>query len=80
MRRNLQREHAAKLAQALLRPSGSMPADAKALMRADAKVLRGEIATASSRPGWSAAASAHLAESLGMLDEALKAPLVRSTI
>ena len=39
-----------------------------------------EIATASSRPGWSAAASAHLAESLGMLDEALKAPLVRSTI
>ncbi|MFI4924347.1 MAG: zinc-dependent metalloprotease, partial [Vicinamibacteria bacterium] len=80
MRRNLQREHAAKLAQALLRPSGSMPADAKALLRAVAKVLRGESAAAATRPGWSAAASAHLAESQGMLDEALKAPLVRSTI
>jgi len=80
MRRNLQREHAAKLAQSLLRPSSSMPADAKALLRADAKVLRGEIASAATRSGWSPAASAHLAESQGMLDEALKAPIVRSTI
>jgi len=80
MRRNLQREHATKLATALLRPSSSMPADARSLLRADAKLLRGEIAAVASRPGWSAAAAAHLAESLGMIDEALKAPLVRSTI
>ena len=80
MRRNLQREHAAKLANALLRPSAAMPADAKALMRADARALRGEIAAVASKPGWSPAASAHLAESLGMIDEALKAPVVRSTI
>ena len=80
MRRNLQREHAAKLAQAMLRPSASMPADARALMRADAKVLRAEIAAVAGRPQWSPAASAHLAETLVMLDEALKAPLVRSTV
>jgi hypothetical protein len=80
MRRNLQREHAAKLATALLRPSATMPADARALMRADAKALRGEIAAVAGKPGWSPAAAAHLAESLGMIDEALKAPVVRSTI
>ncbi len=78
IRRNLQREHATKLATALLRPSGSMPADARALMRADARALRVEIAAAAGRPGLSPAATAHLAETLSTLDEALKAPLVRS--
>jgi len=78
IRRNLQREHVTKLATALLRPSGSMPADARALMRADAKALRAEIAAAGGKPGLSPAAAAHLAEALSTLDEALKAPLVRS--
>ncbi len=78
IRRNLQREHATRLATALLKPSGSMPADARALMRADAKALRAEIAAAAGKPGWSPAAAAHLAEALSTLDEALKAPLVRS--
>jgi len=78
IRRNLQREHATKLATALLRPSGSMPADARALMRADARALRTEIATAAGKPGLSPAAAAHLAEALSTLDEALRAPLVRS--
>ena len=80
LRRNLQREHASKVAGALLRPAASMPADAKALLRVNAKALRREIAAVASKSGWSASASAHLAESLAMLDEALKAPLVRSTI
>jgi len=80
IRRNLQREHAAKLAGALLRPTATMPADARALMRADAKALRAEIASAAARPGWSPAAAAHLAEMQAMLDEALKAPLVRNAI
>jgi hypothetical protein len=80
MRRNLQREHAAKLATALLRPSATMPADARSLLRANAKALRGEIAAVAARPTWSPAAAAHLAESLAMIDEALKAPVVRATI
>jgi hypothetical protein len=79
-RRNLQREHANRVASALLRPAGSMPADARALLRADAKALRGEIAAAQAKPGYSLEAKAHLAETLSTLDEALKAPLVRQGV
>jgi len=79
-RRNLQREHAARLANALLRPSATMPADARAQLRADAKLLRSELAAAQGRPGYSPEARAHLAEALAMLDEALKAPIVRQGV
>jgi hypothetical protein len=79
-RRNLQREHAARIANALLRPATSMPADARALLREDAKKLRGELAGALRRSGRSAEANAHLAEALTTLDEALKAPLVRQAV
>ena len=57
-----------------------MPADARALVRADARALRTEIAAVQNKPGLSAEARAHLAESLQTLDEALKAPVVRSTL
>jgi len=57
-----------------------MPADARALLRADAKALRGEIAAAQAKPGYSLEAKAHLAETLSTLDEALKAPLVRQGV
>ena len=80
IRRNLQREHAARVSNALLRPTAAMPADAKSLLRAEARTLRADLAAAAARPGWSPTASAHLAESLAMLDEALKAPVVRQTI
>ena len=76
-RRNLQREHVLVIANALLRPSGTMPADARATLRADAKSLRSELAAAQKRGGYSPEARAHIAEALTMIDEALKAPLVR---
>ena len=76
-RRNLQREHAARLAAALLRPLASMPADARALLRADATRLRDELAAEAGRPTRSAEARAHLAEMRIVIDEALKAPIVR---
>jgi hypothetical protein len=79
-RRNLQREHATRLATALLRPSSTMPTDARAQLRADAKLLRSELAAAQGRPGYSPEARAHLAEALAMLDEALKAPIVRQGV
>jgi len=79
-RRNLQREYATRVAGALLRPSGSMPADARALLRADAKQLRAELAAAQNRSTYSAEAKAHIAEALTTLDEALKAPLVRQAV
>jgi len=79
-RRNLQREHAARLAGALLRPAASMPADARALLRADAKALRGDVAAAQGRRTLTVEARAHLAETLALLDEALKASLVRQGV
>jgi len=79
-RRNLQREHATRLASALLRPSATMPTDARAQLRADAKLLRSELAAAQGRPGYSPEARAHLSEALAMLDEALKAPIVRQGV
>jgi hypothetical protein len=79
-RRNLQREHATRLASALLRASASMPADARAQLRADATLLRAELAAAQMWKGYSPEARAHLAEALSMLDEALKAPIVRQGV
>jgi len=63
----------------LLRPSGSMPADARALLRQDASKLRGELVRASTR-NMSAEAKAHVAEMATMLDEARKAPVVRQGV
>jgi len=80
LRRNLQREHLQRVANALLRPAGSMPADARSLQREEAKALRREIAAAQNRPGFSKETRAHLAEALTQLDEALKAPLVRQAV
>lgn len=78
-RRNLQREYATRVANALVRPSGSMPADARALLRVDAGRLHTELLAASTRR-MSAEAKAHIAEIATMLDEARKAPLVRQGV
>jgi uncharacterized coiled-coil DUF342 family protein len=57
-----------------------MPADARALLRDEAKSLHRDIAAAQAKPGYSKEARAHLAEMLAQLDEALKAPIVRQGI
>jgi hypothetical protein len=78
-RRNLQREYVTRVADALIRPSAAMPADARALLRQDASKLRGELLRASTR-NMSAEAKAHVAEMATMLDEAQKAPVVRQGV
>jgi hypothetical protein len=78
-RRNLQREYATRVANALVRPTGTMPADARALLRVDAGRLAHELKAAPTRR-MSPEAKAHLAEMAAMLDEAQKAPLVRQAI
>ncbi len=80
IRRNLQREYIGHLTRDLLRPVVYMPADARAIERADARALRREIAAAQAKRGYSPDARAHLAESMQTLDEALKAPVVRGTL
>jgi len=77
MRRSLQREHLRRVAGVMLRPSASLPADARSLQRANAHVLAAEIRAAQARPGYSKDTKAHLAESLETLNEALKAQMLR---
>jgi hypothetical protein len=79
-RRNLQREHVNRVALALVRPSGTMPADARSLLRMQARSLRTELAAAANKPGFSPEAKAHIAETMSTLDEALKASLVRQGV
>ena len=77
MRRNLQREHLRRLTSGLLGSSGAYPADARALLRRDARQLRDWLASASNKPGLSAETRAHYAEASETLSEALKAPMMR---
>ena len=79
LRRNLQREHVKRVSAALLRPSGTSPADARSLQRENAVQLQSTLRGAMSRP-MSKEAKAHVAESFNILSEALKAPLQRAGV
>jgi len=78
LRRNLQREHLRRVANALLRPAATAPADAGSLLRENARRLVAALRAAQSRPGLSKETRAHYAASLNALEEALKAPLQRA--
>jgi hypothetical protein len=79
-RRNLQREYVSKVASALVRPTATLPADARSQLRAQARLLRSEVTAAQARNGYSPEAKAHLAEMQATLNEALKASLVRQGV
>jgi hypothetical protein len=79
-RRELQREHANRLAALLLRPSGGMRADAKSLLREEARGLLARIQAASRRTGWSAEARAHLTDTAETLSQSLAARLQRAGV
>jgi hypothetical protein len=80
IRRNLQREYASRVSLVILRPVPAMPADARALLRADAKRLRDEIASRERGGKGSPETRAHLAETLATLDDALRAPVLRQAL
>lgn len=80
IRRNLQREYVSRVAGVIVHPASTMPADARALLRADAVALRDEMAAMQKRPRASAETRAHIADSLALLDEALKAPMMRQAL
>jgi predicted metalloendopeptidase len=69
-----------RIASALVRPSGAMPADARSQLRVQARQLRAEVAAAQAKGGFSPEARAHLEETLSTLDEALKAQLTRQGV
>ena len=78
LRRNLQREHLRRVANAVLKPAATAPADARSLLRANAQTLVAELRAARSKPGLSMETRAHYAESLNSLEETLKAALQRA--
>ncbi|MGH6610800.1 MAG: zinc-dependent metalloprotease, partial [Burkholderiaceae bacterium] len=80
MRRNLQREHLRRLTAGLLSSSSSYPADARALLRRDARQLRDWLANSANKSNLSAETRAHYAEAAETLSEALKAQMMRSGV
>ncbi len=76
-RRDLQREHANRLAAQLLRPLAQGRATARSLARLQAQELVARIEAAQRRPGQSAEVRAHLAETGEQLRQALQARLNR---
>jgi hypothetical protein len=77
LRRNLQREHARRLAAGLVRPSSPVAADVRAVNRQVATRLKTELQQAQGRTA-DATTRAHLSETLALIDEALKAPLIKA--
>ena len=77
MRRNLQREHARRLASGLLRPTSNASTDVRAVYRQVAQRLESDLKAALAAGGWSSIAQAHLADSLATVSEALRAPLTK---
>ncbi len=80
LRRNLQRDYVTRVSTVLLRPVATMPADARALLRAEAIALRTELTAMQKRPKLSVETAAHVGETLATLDEALKAPMLRQGV
>lgn len=76
-RRNLQRIYLSRLAALMLRPTGSTPADARALARHEAIQLEAALRAALQHGKQNIETQAHLRECLITLQEAIKAPLFR---
>lgn len=76
-RRELQRDHAARLTAALLRPSGQGRADARSLLRLQAQALLPRLESAARRPGLGAEARAHLLDVAEQLRQVLQARVAR---
>ncbi len=76
-RRELQRDHANRLASLLMRPSMGPRADARSLVRVEAATLLKQIQRVIKTPALSAEARAHLAETAEVLGQALSAKVVR---
>ncbi len=75
LRRNLQREHLKRVVNLLTKPSG-LPADAQSLVRWHANQLQTDLRAAQGKG--SVETRAHVAESLSMLTEALRATMSRT--
>ena len=80
LRRNLQREHARRLAAGLVRASATTAADVRSVHRQVALQLQSQLRAAVAAKRGSSLVQAHLEDSLDTLTEALKAPLVKQGV
>ena len=79
MRRSLQREQLRRMADVLVKPAGSWPADARSIMRENARQLVSVLEKANVKPGLSKTTRAHYADALDTLNASLKASMQRAT-
>jgi hypothetical protein len=79
MRRNLQREQLRRMADVLVKPAGPWPADARSIMRENARQLVGVLEKANAKPGLSKTTRAHYADALDTLNASLKASMQRAS-
>jgi hypothetical protein len=78
MRRNLQREQLRRMTDVLVKPAGPWPADARSIMRENARVLASLLEKAMTKPGLSKTTRAHYADALDALKATLKASVQRA--
>jgi translation initiation factor 2B subunit (eIF-2B alpha/beta/delta family) len=78
IRRNLQREQLRRITDVLIKPSGPWPADARSVMRENAKQLLNLLEKANNKSGLSKTTRAHYADSIDTLQASLKAGIQRA--
>lgn len=78
IRRNLQREQLRRIADVLVKPAGPWPADARSIMRENARQLSSLLEKALVKPGLSKTTRAHYADALDTLNASLKASMQRA--
>jgi hypothetical protein len=77
-RRSLQREHLRVLVKSITQPGNTLPADARALQRENARALSVWLSRAALRAGLSKETRAHYADAQNTLAEALRASYTRT--
>ena len=77
LRRTLQRDHAARLAQALLQPAAAGRAEMRTFLRQQARERLARLASVRYRSGWSSDTRAHLRDSAEALRDAVGARVIR---
>ena len=79
IRRNLQREQLRRMTDVLVKPAGPWPADARSIMRENARQLVVMLEKVLTKPGLSKTTRAHYADALDALNVTLKASVQRAS-
>ncbi len=79
IRRNLQREQLRRMTDVLVKPAGPWPADARSIMRENARQLAGTLEKVLAKSSLSKTTRAHYADALDALNVTLKASVQRAS-